>query len=308
MNGLLLVDKPGGLTSFDVVRRIRRLCATRRVGHCGTLDPLATGVLPVAVGTATRLVEYLMAGDKVYEAVLRLGVVTDTQDATGAVLAEASYAGVTLAAVEESLAALTGTILQLPPMYSAIKQHGTPLYKLARQGVDVAREPRAVEIRGIELLSYSPPLISLRVNCGKGTYIRTVCHDLGQRLGCGAHLTALRRTRCGAFDAGRCLSPDALEALASNHRPLPWLSCAEALADWPTITVSPVARERLANGVPPRAAEVEGLSAVTPGAMVALQLAGTLAAIATYAPERGGEGRPGDFTLIKVFPEAFSPP
>lgn len=307
MSGLLLVDKPAGLTSFDVVRRIRRICNTRRVGHCGTLDPMATGVLPVAVDATTRLVEYLMSGDKVYEATLQLGIVTDTQDATGTVLSRADYSAVDRLAVENGLATLTGSISQLPPMYSALKKNGTPLYKLARQGVDIAREPRIVEIRTIELLEFSPPLVSLRVSCGKGTYIRTLCHDLGMLLGCGAHLTALRRTACGIFTADRCVSLDSLDTMIESGQSLPLLSNAEALADWPGVVVPVAALERLSHGVAPTMSDCSGTEVINEGQLVRLQAGEELAAIARYVP--GGQGgRPGDFELLKVFPDAFLSP
>lgn len=188
MNGLLLVDKPGGMTSFDVVRKVRRWSGTRQVGHCGTLDPSAVGVLPVAIGSATRLVEYLMTGSKEYVATLRLGTVTDTQDGDGQVLETHPWQSIDRQALEAAVAGFIGTIQQVPPMYSALKRAGVPLYRLARQGVDVEREPREVSIESIEIIEVALPDVILRIACGKGTYIRTLCHDLGQLLGCGAHI------------------------------------------------------------------------------------------------------------------------
>jgi tRNA pseudouridine55 synthase len=199
VNGVLVVDKPGGITSFDVVASVRRALGERRVGHTGTLDPMATGVLPICVGEATKLVPFLMSGDKEYEAELRLGVTTDSLDATGAVTSETDPATVARADVERELAAFVGAIRQRPPMHSALRVGGKRLYELARQGLEVEREPRIVLVHAIELLSYEAPLVRLRVRCGKGTYIRSLAADLGTALGVGAHLTALCRTRVGPF-------------------------------------------------------------------------------------------------------------
>ena len=305
MNGLLLVDKPCGLSSFEVVRKVRRWCGTRQVGHCGTLDPAASGVLPVAVGSATRLVEYLMAGDKEYVATLRLGVATDTQDGEGQVLATQSWEGIGRAQLVAAAAAFVGEIEQVPPMYSALKRDGVPLYKLARQGVEVERRARPVRIDTLEILDVALPEASLRVVCSKGTYIRTLCHDLGRQLGCGAHMAALRRTRCGAFSIKQCTGIDQLEALAAAGRPLPYLAPAAALPGWPGLQVAVAAWPRLANGIPPTMAEVCGAPEVSPGQPVRLLAGAELAAVAGC---RGGgaDGRPGGFELWKVFPEALS--
>lgn len=305
MNGLLLVDKPSGPTSFDIVRQVRRWCATRQVGHCGTLDPAASGVLPVAVGPATRLVEYLMAGDKEYLATMRLGTVTDTQDGAGRVVATRPWAAVDRLALEAAARAFVGTLRQVPPMHSALKRDGVPLYKLAHRGLEVERAAREVRIDALDILEVALPDVRLQVVCGKGTYVRTLCHDFGERLGCGAHLAALRRTRCGIFTIDRCHGVDALEALAAADRPLPLLTPAEALGDWPGFTVAGAAAARLGNGVAPRLDEVDGpadLAAETP---VRLLVDGRLAAVARLVPGGAG-GRPGDFALGKVFPEAFS--
>jgi tRNA pseudouridine55 synthase len=304
MNGLLLVDKPGGITSFEVVRKVRRWCGTRQVGHCGTLDPAASGVLPVAVGSVTRLVEYLLVGDKEYLATLRLGVVTDTQDADGRVLATLPWEGIGRDALEAAADSFRGAISQTPPMYSALKRDGVPLYRLARQGQDVARTPRAVQIAALELLEVTPPLVTLRVVCSKGTYIRTLCHDLGQQLGCGAHLAALRRTRCGSFGIDACCTIPDLEQLAAAGQPLPLLAPAQVLAEWPGLQVHSAALARLANGIAPRLTEVAGAGDLAVGCPVRLLADTQLAAIARYAP--GGEGtRQGDFLLDKVFPAAI---
>lgn len=307
MNGLLLVDKPGGITSFDVVRRVRRWCGTRQVGHCGTLDPSATGVLPVAVGSVTRLVEYLMAGDKEYVATLRLGTMTDTQDGDGQVLATHPWDSIDRSALEAALTGFVGETRQIPPMHSALKRDGVPLYRLARQGVHVEREPRSVRIDAIEILAVALPDVTLRVTCGKGTYIRTLCHDLGQTLGCGAFMATLRRTRCGQFGIGQCHSVEQLEAMAATGRPLPLVDSVAALADWPGLQVQSAAMMRLANGVAPRLEEVVGAEGIPLNSPVRLLTGNELAAVGRYVPG-GYNGRPGDFELWKVFPDAFSAP
>ena len=304
MNGVVLVDKPQGVTSFDVVRLLRRFCGTRQVGHCGTLDPLATGLLPVAIGSATRLVEYLMADEKEYLATCALGAVTDTQDVTGQVLETHSWQDVDLSALETACQAFTGTIDQVPPMYSALKRDGVPLYKLARQGVEVERAARTVTLSQIDILDFAPPAVSIRVVCSKGTYIRTLVHDIGRHLGCGAHLTALRRLRCGALDVAAAHTLEALQACAEAGRELPVLTPAEAMSGYPVITVHPEAWGRLANGVAPRLAEVDTIQELPAGTLVCLHVDHHLAAVADFAPG-GARGRPGDFALQKVFPEAF---
>ncbi len=229
MNGVVIVDKPGGMTSFDVVAAVRRVFGERRVGHTGTLDPMATGVLPICVGDATKLVPFLVGGDKEYEAELRLGVTTDSGDATGTVTSETNAANVSRSDVEQALPGFVGTLQQRPPMYSAVRVGGRRLYEFARQGVEVEREPRAVVVHAIELLAFAAPSLRLRVRCGKGTYIRTLATDLGAVLGVGAHLTALRRTQVGPFDLAQALPLSAL--LATTHL----VSPAEALADHATV-------------------------------------------------------------------------
>lgn len=200
MQGVLSVDKPGGISSHDVVSRIRRLSGVRRVGHAGTLDPLATGVLVVCVGRTTRLVEYLMGQPKWYEATVHLGQSTDTYDAEGEVVVERPYAHLTSSQIFHALHQFQGDIQQIPPMYSAVKKGGQPLYKLARQGLEVERAARSVTVYQLELTRVSLPEIHLRVHCSTGTYIRSLAHDLGEVLGCGGHIAALRRTAVGKFD------------------------------------------------------------------------------------------------------------
>jgi tRNA pseudouridine55 synthase len=196
--GLLNINKPQGITSHDAVLAVRRITGIRRVGHAGTLDPMATGVLPICLGRATRLAKYLMATDKSYRGTVRLGVETDTYDAEGQVTRKAPVA-IEKHQVIAVLDNYQGTIDQIPPMYSAVKQNGQPLYKLARQGVTVPRQARQVTILQIELTDWSPPEFSFMVTCSSGTYVRSIVHDLGQQLNCGAHLTRLQRTRSGAL-------------------------------------------------------------------------------------------------------------
>ena len=200
LSGILCVDKPLGITSHDVVGRVRRVAGLRRVGHAGTLDPLATGVLLLALGRATRLIEYLVGHDKVYQTTVRLGQMTATYDAAGDVLEERPFHHLTLPQIENALTQFRGDILQQPPIYSAIKQGGQPLYKLARQGkTEVERPYRPVTIHELTLLNWEPPHLSLRIHCSSGTYIRSLGHDLGEALGCGGHLSGLRRLAVGDF-------------------------------------------------------------------------------------------------------------
>jgi tRNA pseudouridine55 synthase len=199
-DGVLLVDKPPKLTSHDVVDRIRRHFGFKKVGHCGTLDPAATGLLIIVLERATKLQANIMSDDKTYEGMMLLGVATDSQDADGEVIAEKPVPPLTEAEIEAVFAKFRGDIQQVPPMVSAVKHQGTPLYKLARKGRTVEREPRLIHIYDFRLLKLELPRVHFRVSCTKGTYVRTLCHDIGEQLGCGAHLAELRRTRSGKFD------------------------------------------------------------------------------------------------------------
>jgi tRNA pseudouridine55 synthase len=199
-DGVLLIDKPAGMTSHDVVDCVRRHFGFKKVGHCGTLDPAATGLLILVLERATKLQDRLMSDDKAYEGTMILGVSTDSQDADGAIIAEKPVPPLTAEDIEEVLAKFRGDIQQIPPMVSAVKHQGTPLYKLARKGQTVEREPRLIHIYDLRVLSLELPRITFRVACTKGTYVRTICSDVGDLLGCGAHLHELRRTRSGKFD------------------------------------------------------------------------------------------------------------
>ncbi len=217
-SGFIIIDKPSGATSFSMVSLVRRLTGVRRVGHAGTLDPLASGVLPVAFGHATRLIEYLDDDLKVYRAGVRLGAATDTYDAEGRVTATGDASRVTAADVEAALAAFAGDIEQTPPLYSALKVAGRPLYRYAREGAEVEVAPRRVHVERIDLLRFEGELAEIEVRCGKGTYIRSIAHDLGAALGCGAHLAALERTRSGGFGIEEAHAPEELADLAGEGR------------------------------------------------------------------------------------------
>ncbi|HEX3697419.1 MAG TPA: tRNA pseudouridine(55) synthase TruB [Polyangia bacterium] len=236
MDGVLVLDKPTGMTSFDVVRRIKHASGVRRVGHGGTLDPLASGVLPICLGEATKLAQFLLEADKEYEATIRFGVETDTYDADGAETRRADPSAITEAAVAEALAGFRGAIRQKAPVYSALKRDGQPLYAYARRGEAVDPPERAVTIHDLRLSRFAGPQgVSVFVRCSKGTYIRSLAFDLGRVLGPGAHLTALRRTRSGPFTivAARAL-PEILAALqARDPAALPLVGLTDGLAHLP---------------------------------------------------------------------------
>ncbi len=206
IDGVLLVDKEPGMTSHDVVAMARRKLQIRKIGHCGTLDPMATGLLILVIGRGTKIQDLLMSEDKTYEGTIRLGTATDTQDAEGRVIEEREVPELDRERVEAVFAEFSGDFYQTPPMVSAIKKDGVPLYKLARQGKMIEREPRLVHVYRHEVLWVEAPDIGFRVVCSKGFYVRTYAHDIGERLGCGGHLKALRRTRSGNFDLERAVT------------------------------------------------------------------------------------------------------
>ncbi len=208
LDGALLVDKPSGPTSHDVVDVIRRRFGIKKVGHCGTLDPNATGLLIIVLGRGTKLSEKLMGDDKIYEGAVKFGEATNSYDADGEILETKPVPPLTLDQLNEAAAAFIGDLMQTPPMVSAIKVKGVPLYKLARQGIEVAREPRLVHIYNFRFANYESPLGQFRIACTKGTYVRSLAHELGQKLGCGAHLATLRRVTSGKFDVADATSLD----------------------------------------------------------------------------------------------------
>ena len=213
LEGVLLVDKPTDHTSHDVVARLRRKLNMKRIGHAGTLDPMATGLLIMLIGKATRISQYLISLDKDYEGTITLGQTTDSQDADGEVMETRPVPPLTEAEVRTAMNSFLGDQYQMPPMYSAIKIDGVPLYKSARKGEDVVREPRFIRVMSFDLTRFALPQLDFRLRSSKGTYVRTIAHDLGQKLGCGAHLSALRRTATDRFNISQALTLDAIEAL-----------------------------------------------------------------------------------------------
>ena len=245
MNGIVIVDKPQGWTSQDVTARLRRVFNTRRIGHGGTLDPMATGVLPVFVGRATRGVEFFEHAEKTYETVLRLGITTDTEDITGTVLTERD-AFVTGEQLEEVLKKFRGEILQVPPMYSALKINGQKLVDLARKGREVERQPRPITIHELTLLGMEAEGIRLRVRCSKGTYIRTLCKDIGEALGCGGCMAALRRVAAGEYTARESVP---LQTLLETENPEQYLRPVDSMfRNYPRVTLTPKQETRCRNG------------------------------------------------------------
>ncbi|MFN7131216.1 MAG: tRNA pseudouridine(55) synthase TruB [Myxococcales bacterium] len=284
MDGVLVIDKPEGPTSFDVVRTVRRALKTSKVGHTGTLDPMATGVLPVCLGDATRIAQYLTEGDKTYEALVRLGAATDTQDRTGRIIAEGDPSRVTPGELEAALDRFRGEITQVPPMYSAVKIDGKRLYELARAGKEVERSARKVTIYEAKLLALELPAFRLRVHCSKGTFIRTLAHDLGELLGCHAHLGDLRRVGSGPFRIEQAVPLSAIEQLPEEQVRARLVGPRAALSALPELVLDARAAKRLVNGQRPGAAEVAGLSRVPEGAPLRIvDEAGTLIAIGERA-------------------------
>jgi tRNA pseudouridine55 synthase len=206
LDGILNVDKPAGNTSYSVVARIKRLSGERRVGHAGTLDPDATGILPICLGKATRIVEYLTGTNKTYRACIELGAITDTYDASGKFIHKGDASGIDRSMIESALNQFRGSISQVPPMYSSLKYKGQPLYELARAGINIERKSRKITIYRLEIIDCHPPEVTIEVECSKGTYIRSLAHDLGQALGCGAYLKTLVRTVYGPFEIKSSIS------------------------------------------------------------------------------------------------------
>ncbi|MEI6564647.1 MAG: tRNA pseudouridine(55) synthase TruB [bacterium] len=212
-DGILLVDKPAGPTSHDIVYKIRRHFQLKKVGHGGTLDPAATGLLVILLGRGTRASNRFMSSDKTYEGTITLGVTTDSQDAEGKILKEADASGITREKLESIISTFKGDMFQTPPMVSAIKVEGVPLYKLARQGEEIERKPRFIHLYEFRLLDYTPPRGTFVLRCTKGTYVRTLCHDVGEVLGVGAHLSQLRRTESAGYNVNQAVTLDQLLAM-----------------------------------------------------------------------------------------------
>lgn len=294
--GVLVVDKATGPTSFAVCKKVRwalgrlwdRPAKSIKVGHGGTLDPMASGVLPICVGEATKLAPFLLDADKAYECTVRFGAETDTLDAQGTVVATAPLDGLDAAAVEGALASFRGAITQVPPMYSALKRDGRPLYAYARAGEEVERAPRAVTVHELALLGWDPPdQARLRVRCSKGTYVRVLAADLGRALGPGAHLIALRRLASGPFHLAQALTVEALLARMEAREPLPFVSLAEALAHLPAVAAGEAIANALRRGQP-----VEWSALAGPTASGTLRVLGQDGAlVAVVEPGEGGGAR-----------------
>jgi tRNA pseudouridine55 synthase len=302
MHGFVVIDKPEGLTSHDVVAAIRRICQTKKVGHTGTLDPFATGVLPVAIGEGTKVIPFLDESVKVYQAVLRLGTSTDTQDRTGTVLRQGEWQHLTPADILAAVPHFTGPIAQIPPMYSALKRDGVPLYRLARAGKEVVREPRQIIIHALTIDQYSLPDVTFTVSCSPGTYVRTLAADLGEMLGCGAHLIALRRLRSGAFSLADAFSLATLQETVTRDDAHSWLlTPRQALATLPEVCLTDSGRLRVERGISPTAADcLEPVFSANAGQKMRLTWRDQLLAVAEYFGESDcNDGK--RLRLLRVF-------
>ena len=299
LSGIIVIDKPEGLTSFDVVARARRRFRTRSVGHTGTLDPMATGVLPLCIAESTRIARFLTCDDKTYEAELRLGIATDSQDRMGQVIAEFPVPPLNDGDIESVLAAFRGNIRQVPPMFSAIRVQGERLYEKARRGEVVDREARDVTVHSLELTSRpAPDRLCIRVRCSKGTYIRTLANDIGEKLGCHAHLTALRRTQSGNFTLHQAVTLE--EMLTSDDETLAkkFIGEREALSGLPEILVDEAAGHWILNGRQLSADALPGMEGFPEDMPVRLTSAAALQMLAVAA--RAGEA----VRYLRVFPPA----
>ncbi len=290
VDGILLLDKPRGLTSNDALMRARRLLNARKAGHGGTLDPMATGLLPLLFGEATKFAHDSLDADKTYLAELTLGVVTDTADAEGRAI-ETREMRCDERAFRAAAAAFVGPIDQVPPMHSALKRDGRPLYEYARAGVTLEREARRVIIHAIDVLRFEPPRAALRVRCSKGTYIRTLAADIGERVGCGAHLSALRRERVGTLDVADALTLDALEAIAPGERRSRLLPLDALLGALPRVALDDEHAARFLHGQKLRVHEPSGGAANEDPARVSVYAGARLLGVAqlragTLVPQR----------------------
>ncbi len=251
LHGVLVLDKPKDMSSTEAVEKIKRLLRVRKAGHGGTLDPFATGVLPICIGKGTKIAQFILAGDKVYEGAFELGIITDTYDLTGEVVERRPVPELSLTEIEKAMEAFVGVIEQVPPPYSAAKYKGRPLYQWARKGIRVEKEPKKVEILEFRLKGYEPPRVYFEVYCSKGTYVRSLVHEVGQKLGCGATLVELTRTRKGPFTLEEALSLEEIEKLARSGEIAERIIPPEGALDFiPAITVSPEMARRIRQGRP----------------------------------------------------------
>jgi len=290
-SGFLVVDKPMGWTSHEVVDAARRWFGIRRVGHLGTLDPLATGLLPLAIREATKLAPFVAQGSRVYVGSIRLGVATDTFDAEGRVLHRHDGPLPSEEVVREALAGFLGETLQIPPMFSSVKKGGVPLYRLARRGEEVERAPRPIRIDSLEMHHYVPPEIGIEISCSPGTYVRTLASDLGEQLGCGAHLSGLRRTASGPFLLDQAASVEDLDAAAGRGDCESWLIAPERPLGLPVVALRVDQARRVTHGGDIPVAEASGpFESGTPprpgDRLAALAPSGTLLAVMELRPDR----------------------
>lgn len=301
-DGFLVVDKPAGITSHDVVARVRRVFGIKRVGHTGTLDPFATGVLPIALGAGTKAIPFLDESVKEYQALMCLGAATDTQDVTGRIVATGDWRQITAAAVAELFSRFTGSIAQLPPMYSAVKQGGVPLYRLARKGETVERQERQVFIHSLRVDRLELPEIAFTVRCSRGTYVRAIADDIGRELGCGAHLVELRRTSSGLFDLAMALPFAELAAAADvatlARRLIPPV---QALGHLRSLMLSAAGCHRVRHGMAPPPEDLQPLDPQPlPGERLLLLCQDRLVAVAETADAPADSAAP-PLRLLRVF-------
>ncbi len=289
MDLIISLNKPKDITSQDAVTKVKRILKVKKAGHTGTLDPMATGLLLICINRATRLASYFLNLDKEYKAVMKLGEATDTQDAYGKIISKTEHIAIDKAAVEETLQSFKGKILQQPPMFSALKHEGEPLYKLARKGITIERKSREVNISDIELLNINIPYVSFSAVCSKGTYIRTLCDDMGKKLGVGAHLYELERTAIGSFRIEESLSIDELYGININEPDNKGVyKMDEALSWMPELKIDDVTVTAVKHGNPIRMTEGLRLSSAmktVPGIRIK-SVDGELLAIGSYSAEK----------------------
>jgi len=309
-DGVLIVDKPEGMSSTEVVEHVKRRLRVKKAGHGGTLDPFATGVLPICLGRGTKIAQFILEGDKEYEGHFELGLETETYDITGEVVERRPVPELSLEEIQKVFDEYVGVIEQAPPAFSAAKLHGRPLYKYAREGLKVEKPPKKVEILVFEALKYEPPYVYFRIYCSKGTYIRSLVHEVGQRLGCGATLVKLRRLRKGPFTIEQAISLKRLDEEAEDRRLERWIiPPARALEFIPALTLGPEVARRIRNGRPlavsavanmirlqkvPQKPRVPWLRLVTPD--------GSLVAVVEYPQDLN---QMGNVKMVRVFPEGF---
>lgn len=289
MDIIISLNKPKDITSQDAVTKIKRILKVKKAGHTGTLDPMARGLLLVCINKATRLASYFLNLDKEYRAVMKLGEATDTQDAYGKVISKTDFLDIDKTVIEETLKSFKGNILQQPPMFSALKHEGEPLYKLARKGIKVEKEPRKVNIYDIELLNINMPFVTFRAVCSKGTYIRTLCDDIGKKLGVGAHLYELERTKIGTFRIEDSLSIEELKSLNINEPDKKGVYAMDEALSWmPELNIDDITVKAVKHGNPIKMTEELMFSAdikTAPGIRIKSP-DGSLLAIGSYYAEK----------------------